>query len=117
MGRNSRKRNTNRIAKELGLNLDEVKVVEMEAPEPVIDPSTGTKFSIISDKCPSLKELQVFVGGRIEGYLTEDATYYFNENGLNLGLPLNIQASQDAGFDLVGNVIKIIGKALEESRA
>ncbi len=54
----------------------------------------------------NLKELQAFVGGRIELVCLPDGRdLYVNEEGLLTGLPYNVAASILARLDLVGDVI------------
>lgn len=70
------------------------------------------KFITISDRTVPLKEAQEFVGGWVEAVTKNDDTVYLvNEEGLLEGLPFNKTASEDAGRNFVGNVMKLTGIA------
>jgi len=70
----------------------------------VIIRTDGT-MSVI-DHCPTLSELQGAVGGLIAPiYGPEGITGYVNDEGLLIGLPLNLIASALGGQPLVGDAI------------
>ncbi len=65
----------------------------------------------------SLEELQKLVGGFIELIYFSDGTQkmYINEEGKNLNLPLNPQASELVGQRIVGNVVVVDSHNDEDS--
>lgn len=71
-----------------------------------------TETKIITDRQPTLEELQKFVGGNIElVYLQNGDHLIVNEEGLLLQLKKNHEASEIAGQTIVGNALVLKGKA------
>ena len=76
---------------------------------------------IITDKEPTLKEMQKFVGGYIQVVQAENGDdIVFNEEGRIFGLPINYEASEhwlgkgqydDLYNNILGNVLILKGKA------
>jgi hypothetical protein len=55
---------------------------------------------------PKLKQLQEAVGGYIEGlYSPTGFVGYANEEGLLMGLPLNVEATTLFGHPIVGDIV------------
>ena len=82
--------------------------------------TTEPKTKIITDKEPTLKEMQKFVGGYIEiVYAPNGDHIILNEEGRLNGLPINKKASEhwlgndwDEEFNnIVGNALILQGKA------
>ena len=78
------------------------------------------KTKIITDKEPTLKEMQEFVGGYIEiVYAPNGDHIILNEEGKLKGLPINYEATKhwvgdNSGYDgdyIVGNALILQGKA------
>ena len=70
----------------------------------VIVRTDGTMSTI--DHSPTLTELQAAVGGYIAPiYGPEEITGYVNDEGLLIGLPLNLIASALTGGALVGDAV------------
>ena len=75
----------------------------------------------ITDKEPTLKEMQKFVGGYIQVVQAENGDdIVFNEEGRIFGLPINYEASEhwlgkgqydDLYNNILGNVLILKGKA------
>jgi hypothetical protein len=95
--------------------IKELREVEMQS---LLIKTTGE----ISDVTPaggkfSLKELQAHVGGYIEVVRVEiegaDMIMICNEEGLLMGLPYNICASDLSGLNLVGDVVLAPDSSLE----
>ena len=82
-----------------------------------LTPETKT----ITDKEPTLKEMQKFVGGYIEVVQAKNGDdIVFNEEGRIFGLPINYEASEhwlgkgqydDLYNNILGNVLILKGKA------
>ena len=82
-------------------------------------PTPETK--IITDKEPTLKEMQKFVGGYIEVVQAKNGDHIvFNEEGRIFGLPINYEASEhwlgrgqydDLYNNILGNALILKGKA------
>ena len=86
-----------------------------------LTPETKT----ITDKEPTLKEMQKFVGGYIEVVQAKNGDHIvFNEEGRIFGLPINYEASEHwlgkgqydetegwGGTNIVGNALLLKGKA------
>jgi hypothetical protein len=77
-----------------------------------------TKVLDRADQSPTLEEAQAFVGGYIEvlpnlgPYRHHlDAQILGNEEGLLLGLPVNVTASIFCGYEVRGNVLILKGGA------
>ena len=75
----------------------------------------------ITDKEPTLKEMQKFVGGYIEVVQAKNGDHIvFNEEGRIFGLPINYEASEhwlgrgqydDLYNNILGNALILKGKA------
>ena len=82
-------------------------------------PTPETK--IITDKEPTLKEMQKFVGGYIQVVQAKNGDdIVFNEEGRIFGLPINYEASEhwlgrgqydDLYNNILGNALILKGKA------
>ena len=68
-------------------------------------------FKIISDKPPTLKEAQEYVGGLVQIVYIGKHQLLVNEEGLLLNLPYNHVASTFSGDYIVGNAMLLKGKA------
>lgn len=89
---------------------------------PLVIKTDGT-VEQMSDK-PELDALQTAVGGYIALVMLEEPRYddeelvsahmYANDEGLLMGLPFNLLASQISGQHLVGDVV-VIGKTFEQT--
>ena len=85
-------------------------------------PSTKpqTRFHSQQADRPTLEDAQSFVGGYVElvpSNLGPNRNVYrriqilANEDGLSLGLPVNVHATVFAGYELRGNVIILVDDA------
>lgn len=72
------------------------------------------KIITISDKPPTLEEMQDMVGGYVEEIHAgdPDKQYFVNEEGLLKNLKFNVEASGVVGRDIVGNMVVLEGKAI-----
>jgi|6_EtaG_2_1085325.scaffolds.fasta_scaffold00816_6 hypothetical protein len=72
-----------------------------------------TKF--LFDEQPTLAEATEFVGGHVEmletRFFNATVQLLMNEEGRIHNLPVNHRATNLVGFDLVGNVMVLAGKA------
>lgn len=65
---------------------------------------------VLTDECPPLERLQDIVGGYIERIAAGGTDMIVNEEGLLLGLRLNLLASAFAEQTIVGNAVLFTGK-------
>ena len=70
------------------------------------------ELMVMEDRQPTLEEAQSAVGGLAERvFLSNGDHLLVNEEGLLLGLPVNIEATLVAGMPIVGNALLLKGKA------
>lgn len=71
------------------------RLITVEGTAKDVTPNNGEKFT--------LAEMQAFVGGLIAPvYLPDGRTILVNDEGLLMGMEINIRASMLAGYPLVG---------------
>jgi len=78
------------------------------------------KVITLSNKPPTLEEMQELVGGYVEHakpLVPSDGVerqYFINEDGKSLSLEPNPQATDHLGYPIVGNLVILEGKAIWE---
>ena len=70
------------------------RLITVEGSAKEVTPNDGERFT--------LEEMQALVGGLIQPVYTDDGIILVNEEGLLIGMDLNIRASMLAGQPLVG---------------
>ena len=74
-------------------------------------------FKVLSQTPPSFGQAAEFVRGFPEVLDIGRAVYIVNAEGKRLKLPVNHQASAELGVPILGNILKVSDRALEEWRS
>lgn len=75
-------------------------------------PCQGYVIDVEKGKFP-FKQLQELVGGYVEVlYLKDGSVLCMNEDGRSMNLPLNIDATEIAGMEIVGDTVLLSHRSL-----